>query len=357
MRAFVRAKYSPNNPPHSCRCPPDHHPTHPHLHHHVPEVTTSGVVSKIAEARLHSHLKWLRQHATNNHPGGQKTTCSPAYDHLGSPKAPNHLRGCHHSPGHVSGDANCVTEHHQQATTCDGTPTTATACHSGMPPYPTTGEWARCPGTSTQRCAQARDAVSMPRTHNKRPVVTFAITGRPDDAQGGVLCPPSPSAGQHSNIVQKCTTLSQRMCTTNTAIARARNHDTATSHAATTMTTQGALCAPHHLSLLGYTLASCRSVQCGIGTHMPHTPATTTTIAIACGHTKARGASCASCTPTPLLAGKHPSVMQKCMMLGQHMRAMHTSSRRCDRNCVQPHNNPGVPAAPPPGAPVSCTST
>jgi hypothetical protein len=139
-------------PPHLCGRPPDHHPTHPHLHHHAPEVTTSGVTSKIAKARSH-------QHATNNHPGGQKTPCSPTYDHLGSPKAPNHLRGCHHSPGHASSDTNCMTEYHQQATTCNGTPTTATACNSGTLPYHTTGEWARCPGTSTQHHAQARDAM------------------------------------------------------------------------------------------------------------------------------------------------------------------------------------------------------
>jgi hypothetical protein len=103
------------------------------------------------------------------------------------------------------------------------------------------------------------DAMSMPHTHDKQPVVTFVIACCPDDEQGGPLCPPSLSAGQHPNVTQKHMMLSQHMRTTNTAIARARNHDAATSHAATMMTTQGALCALHHLSLLGYTLASCRS--------------------------------------------------------------------------------------------------
>jgi hypothetical protein len=152
--AFARAKYSPDDAPHSRGQPPDHyppHPTHPHLHHDTPEATTSGVASKITEARAHSHLKRSRECTTNNH--------------LGSPKAPHHgprvAPGHHHGPGHAVGGANRATERRcQRATTCDGPPTAATAM--------------------TIAC------------HND------------DDNLGGPLCPPPPlSAGLHLGVTQK----------------------------------------------------------------------------------------------------------------------------------------------------------
>jgi hypothetical protein len=65
---------------------------------------------------------------------------------------------------------------------------------------------------------------------------------------------------------------------------------------ATTTTTWGAHCAHHCLSLLGYTWASRRSTRCGFGTRVPHAPAAT--IAIARGNTlTTRGALCAPHLP------------------------------------------------------------
>jgi hypothetical protein len=123
VRARAHAKFSPNDPPRSCRCPPDHHPNH-FYHQHEAEVTTSGDASKNARL-VHSHLKRSRQHATNNHPGGQKTPC-----HHGQCITPGH----HPGPGCTVSDPNHMTKcRHQQATTCDGSNGMpiwhATTCH------------------------------------------------------------------------------------------------------------------------------------------------------------------------------------------------------------------------------------
>jgi hypothetical protein len=64
------------------------------------------------------------------------------------------------------------------------------------------------------------------------------------------------------------------------------------SRAMTTTTTWGAHSAPHHLSLLGYTWASRRSARCGFGTRVLH--ALAVAIAITHGNTlTTRGALCA----------------------------------------------------------------
>jgi hypothetical protein len=120
--ARARAKFSPNDPPRSCRHPPDHHPNHPN-HQHEAEVTTSGDASKNARF-VHSHLKQLRQHAANNHPGGQKTPC-----HHGQCITLGHYYG----PGRTVSNTNRMTKcRHQRATTHDGsngTPIWHATCH------------------------------------------------------------------------------------------------------------------------------------------------------------------------------------------------------------------------------------
>jgi hypothetical protein len=80
------------------------------------------------------------------------------------------------------------------------------------------------------------------------------------------------------------------------AMAHQRLRSQSQSRATTTTTTWGAHCAPHHLSQLGYTQASCRSARCGFGTHAPHAPAAV--IAIVRGNTlTTRGAFCAPHLP------------------------------------------------------------
>jgi hypothetical protein len=125
-RVRARTKFSPNDPPRSRGCPPDHHPNH-FYHQHEAEVTTSGDMSKNA-CLVHSHLKQSHQHATNNHPGGRKTPCHHVgHGHHSQCIMPGH----HHGPGHTVSDTNCMTKcQHQRATTRDGS--------NGMPIWHTT---------------------------------------------------------------------------------------------------------------------------------------------------------------------------------------------------------------------------
>ena len=240
-RAFARAKFSPNNLPHSRGRPPEPHPTHPHLHHDAPESTTSGVASKNAEARAHSHTKRPRECTTNNQQG--------------SPKAPHHspcmTPGRHHGPGHAVGDANHTTEHRcQRATTCDGPPAAAAAiaitCHNddqgGPLCPPPSSRLGNTPASRRSARHWVTTRTQQPAAH-ARPVTNNRICERtpPDDEQGGPQHPPPP------------------------------------------------------LPPPGNTPASRRSARCGIGARLPHAPATTAAIAIACGHTMNRG--CQLCTP------------------------------------------------------------
>ena len=202
-RAFVRAKFSPNNPPHSCGRPPEPHPTHPHLHHEAPEAPTSGVASENAEARTHSHTRQPRERTTNNRQG--------------SPKAPHHgpcmTPGRHHGPGHMAGDDNHTPEHRcQQATTRDGPPATNNRIRNRAPPDDEQGEPLHpppplpLPGNTlaSRRSVQSGDGACLPHAPATT-TVTAIVRGHTMNRGCRLHARPLPSPGptpQHRTEVR-----------------------------------------------------------------------------------------------------------------------------------------------------------